>query len=118
MTSLSQVPDEVDGGGWDGVEEEADEEDEKEDEQDAQQLPLEVRPDDVLERLPRVHEPQEGRIRSAAASKQQVLKQVYGARCMNKKVVGIVRGIHGNGLEYLLSNGLKIYTNILIIVNY
>ena len=82
VTSLTKAPDEVDGGGRDGVEEEAEEEDEEEHEQDAQQLPLEVRPDDVLERLPRVHEPQEGRVGSAAQANNRCSSR-FRCRCTN-----------------------------------
>ena len=52
----------VDSGTWSGVEEEDDEGNKEEEDEEFEQLPLEVLPDDVLQGLQWVHEPQERRV--------------------------------------------------------
>ena len=56
----------LDGVAGHGVEEEGDEGGEEHDDEDLDDHPLVVVPQDVADRLPRVHEPHEGRVRPTA----------------------------------------------------
>jgi len=56
----------VDGSTWSGVEEEDNEGNKEEEDEELEQLPLEVLPDDILQGLQRVHEPQERRVGATA----------------------------------------------------
>ena len=56
----------LDGVAGQGVEEHGEEEGEEDDEDDLEDRPLVVVPDDVPDRLQRVEEPHEGRVRSPA----------------------------------------------------
>ena len=69
----------LDGVAGQGVEEHGEEEREEDDEDDLEDRPLVVVPDDVPDRLQRVQEPHEGRVRSPDGRKQLLTNRILSS---------------------------------------
>ena len=67
----------LDGVAGQGVEEHGEEQGEEDDEDDLEDRPLVVVPDDVPDRLQRVEEPHEGRVRSPDGRKQLLTSRIH-----------------------------------------